>query len=156
MNEENLLNRQRRRWSAQRATPAEQYTAKDFQLEVLDKLAEMESLAHSLEDNWRKDLKATQEHRMVKFDSRALAAMGALALSIAGYVIQDARNTARQDSEIETTKARVVRLEQIAATNTEGRIRTEAELQELREGQNEIKSLIQAHDSATKKTGMPK
>ena len=67
--------------------------------------------------------------------------------------IQDARNTARQDSELEATKARVQRLEQIATTNTEARIRTEVQLGELRDGQNEIKSLIQAHDSASRKTG---
>jgi soluble cytochrome b562 len=78
-------------------------------------------------------------------------ALGAIALSITGYVIQDARNTAKQDAEIESTRARVVRLEQIAATNTEGRIRTEVQLGELREGQNEIKAMIQAHDSASKK-----
>jgi len=156
MNEDSYLNRQRRRWSAERAVPAEQYTAKDFQLEVLDKLADVESLAHSIEENWRRDLKTVQEQRVVKFDTRALIAMGALALSIAGYVIQDARNTARQDSELEATKARVVRLEQIAATNTEGRIRTEAELQELREGQAEIKALIQAHDSASRKVSLQK
>jgi hypothetical protein len=65
----------------------------------------------------------------------------------------EARNTARQDSEIEATKARVVRLEQIAATNTEARIRTEVQLGELRDGQLEIKALIQAHDSASKKAG---
>jgi hypothetical protein len=46
----------------------------------------------------------------------------------------------------------VLRLEQIAATNTEGRIRTEVQLGELREGQNEIKAMIQAHDSASKKS----
>ena len=68
-----------------------------------------------------------------------------------GDVWNDARNSARQDNEIEATKARVVRLEQIAATNTEGRIRTEVELGELREGQAEIKALIQAHDNASKK-----
>lgn len=68
-----------------------------------------------------------------------------------GDVWNDARSTARQDSEIESTKARVIRLEQIAATNTEGRIRTEVQLGELREGQSQIKALIQAHDSAGKK-----
>ena len=65
--------------------------------------------------------------------------------------IQDARNTSRQDAEIEATKARVQRLEQIANTNTEARIRTEVQLGELRDGQNEIKALIQAHDRAGKK-----
>jgi hypothetical protein len=69
------------------------------------------------------------------------------------YVYPDARNSARQESEIEATKSRVVRLEQIATTNTEARIRTEVQLGELRDGQNEIKALIQAHDSASRKAG---
>jgi heme oxygenase len=77
--------------------------------------------------------------------------LAAVALSITGYVVQDARNSSRQDTEIEATKARVQRLEQIAATNTEARIRTEVQLGELRDGQNEIKTLIQAHDSASRK-----
>lgn len=45
----------------------------------------------------------------------------------------------------------MLRLEQIAATNTEGRIRTEVQLGELREGQNEIMTMIQEHDQASKK-----
>ena len=65
--------------------------------------------------------------------------------------IQDARSAARQETEIESTKARVQRLEQIAATNTEGRIRTEVQLGELREGQERIKAMILAHDSSSKK-----
>jgi hypothetical protein len=97
-----------------------------------------------------------KEQRLLKFDSRTLIALGALALSITAYVIQDARNTARQDSELEATKSRVQRLEQIAATNTEARIRTEVQLGELRDGQNEIKALIQAHDSASRKGGARK
>ena len=105
----------------------------------------------NLEDAWNKKLEAVKEQRLVKFDSRTLIALGAIALSIGGYVIQDARSTARQDSEIEATKARVQRLEQIAATNTEGRIRTEVQLGELRDGQIEIKAMIEAHDSAGKK-----
>lgn len=151
MNEETFLNRQRHRVGVEKTSPVASYNAKDFQLEVLDKLAEMETLAQGLQENWSNELKAVKEQRLLKFDSRTLIALGAVALSITGYVIQDARNTARQDSEIEATKARVVRLEQIAATNTEGRIRTEVELGELREGQAEIKSLIQAHDMASKK-----
>jgi alkylhydroperoxidase family enzyme len=127
------------------------YTAKDFQLEVLDRLEEMQELAGSLEQGWDRKLDAVREQRLLKFDSRALIALGAIVLSIAGYVIQDARNTARQDSEIQATQARVLRLEQIAATNTEARIRTEVQLGELQEGQNEIKAMIQAHDSGSKK-----
>jgi hypothetical protein len=142
--------RQRHR-AGDKPAQAAQYTAKDFQLEVLDKLAEMQSLAGSLEESWSHKLEAIREQRLLKFDSRTLIALGAIALSVTGYVIQEARNTARQDSEIEATKARVVRLEQIAATNTEGRIRTEVQLGELRDGQTEIKALIQAHDSMSRK-----
>jgi hypothetical protein len=149
MNDDNIL-RQRHK-AMERAAPGIPYSAKDFQLEVLDRLAEMRSFAEALEESWNKKLQAVKEQRLLKFDSRALIAMGALALSIAGYVIQDARNTARQDSELEVTKARVQRLEQIATTNTEARIRTEVQLGELRDGQNEIKTLIQAHDSASRK-----
>jgi soluble cytochrome b562 len=151
MNEENVISRQRHRASVEKAAPAVPYTTKDFQLEVLDKLSEVQDMAGLLEKSWRDEIKGIREQRLLKFDSRTLVALGAVALSITGYVIQDARNTARQDSEIEATKARVVRLEQIAATNTEGRIRTEAELEELREGQAEIKAMIQAHDSASRK-----
>ena len=147
---ETFLNRQRH-GGAEKSAPTVTYTAKDFQLEVLDKLAEMQGLAESLRQSWSNDLKAVKEQRLLKFDSRTLIALMAIALSIAGYVIQDARNTARQDSELEATKARVQRLEQIAAANTEGRIRTEVQLGELREGQSEIKALIQAHDNASRK-----
>jgi soluble cytochrome b562 len=133
------------------ATPAGVYYSKDFQLDVLGQLAELQNLAGSTEKNWREELKTIKDQRLLRFDSRTLVALGAIALSITGYVVQDARNTARQDSEIEATKARVVRLEQIAATNTEGRIRMEEELTKLREGQAEIKTMIEAHDSATGK-----
>jgi hypothetical protein len=105
-----------------------------------------------LEESWDVKLAAVKDQRLVKFDSRALVALLAIALSITGYVIQEARNTARQDNEIETTKTRVMHLEQIAATNTEARIRTEVQLVELREGQTEIKTLIQAQAMASKKT----
>ncbi|HLV88709.1 MAG TPA: hypothetical protein VKV39_17115 [Candidatus Sulfotelmatobacter sp.] len=131
---------------------ASPFSAKDFQLEILDRLEEMQQFAASLEESWGKKLEAVKEQRMLKFDSRTLIALGALALSIFVYVIQDARNGARQDSEIEATKARVMRLEQIATTNTESRIRTEVQLGELRDGQNEIKVMIQAHDSTSKKS----
>lgn len=144
--------RQRQREVNERPAPGTPYTAKDFQLEVLDRLEEMQSFAEALQVTWEKKLEVVKEQGLVKFDSRTLIAMAAVALSIAGYVIQDARNISRQDAEIESTKARVVRLEQIAATNTEARIRTEVQLGELRDGQNEIKSLIQAHDSASRKS----
>lgn len=150
MNDDNFL-RQRHKPTMERAVPGIPYSAKDFQLEVLDRLADMRSFAEALDESWNKKLQAVKEQRLLKFDSRTLIAMGALALSLIAYVIQDARNTARQDSEIEATKARVQRLEQIATTNTEARIRTEVQLGELRDGQNEIKALIQAHDSGSRK-----
>ena len=135
------------------AVAGTQYSAKDFQLEVLDRLAEVQDFAASLEQSWEKKLEAVKEQRLLKFDSRALIAMGALALSISGYVIQDARNSARQDSELAATEARVQRLEQIAATTTEARIRTEVQLGELREGQNEIKALLEPRGRATRSNG---
>jgi len=150
MNEDMFQSRQRHRGGVEKPAPM-QYTAKDFQLEVLGKLAEVQSLGESLEKAWDQKLEAVKDQRLVKFDSRALIALGAIALSVTGYVIQEARNTARQDSEIETTKARVMRLEQIAAINTEARIKTEVQLGELREGQTEIKALIQSQAIASKK-----
>ncbi len=151
MSEENLLNRLRSR-SGEKTGAGAQYTTKDFQLEVLGQLAELQSLAEATRKNWSDELKGIKDQRLLKFDSRTLVALGAIALSISGYVVQDARNTARQDSEIEATKARVVRLEQVAATNTEGRIRMEEELTKLHEGQAEIKAMIQAHDNASRKS----
>lgn len=151
MSEASAIRGQRVRSAGERTAVAVPYTAKDFQLEVLDRLEEMQNFTASLEESWEKKLETVREQRLLRFDSRALIALGALALSIASYVIQAARSSARQDSEMESAKARILRLEQIATTNTEARIRTEVELGELREGQNEIKALIQAHDLATKK-----
>jgi hypothetical protein len=113
----------------------------------------MQALTGELHESFRLEVgKNREQNRLLRFDGRTLVAVGAIALSITGYVLQDARNTSKRDAEIETTKARVTSLERIAATNTEGRIRTEVELGELREGQAEIKALIQAHDSAGKKS----
>jgi hypothetical protein len=156
MSEESLVNRLRHRAAAEKVANSAQYTAKDFQLEVLSQLAEVQTLAESMEKNWLDELKSIRDQRLLKFDSRTLVALGAVILSVAAYVIQDARNSARQDAEIETTKTRITRLEQIAATNTEARIRTESQLQELREGQSEIKVLIQAHDSGSRKAHQDK
>ncbi|MGE5053900.1 MAG: polysaccharide deacetylase family protein [Acidobacteriota bacterium] len=75
--------------------------------------------------------------------------------SISFYVYPDARNSARQDSELAATQVRVQRLEQIAATTTEARIRTEVQLGELREGQNEIKALLDPRNGG-RRTGSPK
>jgi hypothetical protein len=151
MHEDGVLNRAKGRRGMGTVVGA-QYSARDFQLEVLDRLAEVQDFAASLEQSWEKKLEAVKEQRLLKFDSRALIAMGALALSISGYVIQDARNSARQDSELAATESRVQRLEQIAATTTEARIRTEVQLGELREGQNEIKALLEPHNSAGRRT----
>jgi hypothetical protein len=48
-------------------------------------------------------------------------------------------------------QARVQRLEQIAATTTEARIRTEVQLGELRDGQNDIKAMLQTLDTDGRK-----
>jgi hypothetical protein len=154
MHEDGVLNREKGRGMG--TVAGSQYTARDFQLEVLDRLAEVQDFAASLEQSWEKKLEAVKEQRLVKFDSRALIAMGALALSLSGYVIQGARSSARQDSELAATEARVQRLEQIAATTTEARIRTEVQLGELREGQNEIKALLDPHIGAGRRTSSRK
>ena len=128
------------------------YTAKDFQLEVLAQLAEMKGTTDVLEKSLANALKGQEERsKVLRFDGRTLIAIGAIALSLTGYILQDARNSSKRDADIETTKARVLRLEEIAATNTEGRVRTEVQLGELREGQAEIKRMIEAHDSESKK-----
>ena len=131
-----------------RAVP---YSAKDFQLEVLGQLAVMQEMTETLRELVENELRSNQERsKRLPFDGRTLVAVGALALSITGYILQDARNTSRRDTEIETTKTRMAHLEEIAATNTEGRVRTEVELGELREGQAEIKRLIAEHASSSK------
>jgi len=94
------------------------HTDTDHQFEVLEKLAE-----------------------------RSLIALVAIAFSITGYVMQEARNSSRQDAEMEETKTRVTNLGRIAATNTEARVRSEVELRELRQGQEEIKQMLLRHDS---------
>ena len=75
---------------------------------------------------------------------------------ISFFVYPDARNSARQDSELAAMEARVQRLEQIAATTTEARIRTEVQLGQLREGQNEIKALLEPHNSAGRRSSSQK
>ena len=148
MNLDDLLALQRRRTSAGKH-PAGQDSVRDFQAEVLERLARNQALAEALTESWRTEVAAIQEQGKGKLDLRSMVAIGAIALSIAGYVIQDARNSSRQDSEIETTKARVTNLERIAATNTEARVRSEVELNELRQGQAEIKELLLQHESHT-------
>ena len=141
MSDDDGLSKQRQRTGAGRQLSA-QYTAKDFQLEVLGKLEEADARVEALQQLWSDDARAAKEEKLLRFDGRTLVAIGAIALSMTGYVLQDARSKSRQDTEIETTKARVSRLEQIAETNTEGRIRMDVQLGELREGQTEIKRMI--------------
>ncbi len=147
------LGRPRTSISGMKQLRAASYGTKDFQLDVLGQLAEMQALTQALQESLTSEMRKSQEQsNLLRFDGRTLVAIGAIALSITGYVLQDARNSTKRDAEIETIRARVTTLEGIAATNTEGRIRTEVELGGLREGQAEIKALIQAHDRASKKT----
>src|SRR5256885_12957927 len=146
MHEDGVLNRAKGRGMG--TVVGSQYSAKDFQLEVLDRLAEVQDFAASLEQSWEKKLEAVKEQRLLKFDSRALIAMGALALSISGYVIQDARNSARQDSELAATESRVQRLEQNGATTTEARSRAEGQVGEFRGRAEGVKGLVEAQNRA--------
>jgi hypothetical protein len=135
-----------------RLTKSVPYTSKDFQLEVLGQLAEVQTLTQALQEALHVEIKNGEQNRLLRFDGRTLIAIGAIALSLTGYILQDARNTSKRDAEIETMKARVARLEEVATANTEGRVRTEVQLGELREGQAEIKRMIETHDSLVKKS----
>jgi hypothetical protein len=127
------------------------YTAKDFQLEVLSQLAEMQAVTEAL-DALRNELKAGREHsNLLRFDGRTLVAIGAIALSITGFALQDARNSSRRDADIETTKARVTTLEMIEQANTEGRIKTQVQISDLHDGLAEIEATIQGRDGVSKK-----
>jgi len=132
------------------------YTTKDFQLEVLGQIAEMREVVRELREELanesKKNNEAWEPRRLLRFDGRTLVAIGAIALSMTGYVLQDARNSTKRDAGIETATARITNLERVEAANTEGRIRTEVELGELREGEAEIKALLEAHDSASRGT----
>jgi hypothetical protein len=154
MNDDELL---KPRQPGARQARTTQYTARDFQLEVLDRLADTQALTEASQETWRHELKLLRElNGPLKFDPRTLVALGAVALSLVGYALQDARNTSKRDAEIEAMKVRVAHLEQIAATNTEARVRTEVQLEDLREGQSEIKQMIEAHYSGAKKRFRPK
>jgi hypothetical protein len=145
--DEGLLNRSRQRVGSGKQPLVARHTDHDSQFEMLDKLTHFEaSLASFNED--LKAIKSRSETR--KLDARTIVAILAIALSLAGYVVQDARNSSRQDAEIEMTKARVSNLERIAAANTEARIRSEVEFKALREGQEEIKRMLERHDSLTR------
>lgn len=114
--------------------------------DVVERLERLESAERRL------GLRATNSERRkttATFDLRTMIAIAAILLSMTGYVVEDARNTSRQDAEIEATKVRVTNLEKIANANTEARIRTEVELGELKQGQNEIKQMLRAHDDQT-------
>lgn len=133
------------------------YTSKDFQLEVLGELEELRALAESLLEAQANELKKESESgRLLRFDGRTLVAVGAIALSLTGYVLQDARNSSKRDADIETTKARVTNLEKVEAANTEGRIRAEVEMGELAAGQSEIKVILQGREKANKGSGLRK
>jgi hypothetical protein len=116
----------------------------DFQHEVLERLSHLEAASRvaQLGSEFERGGKT-------RFDPKMMAAIGAICLSITGYVIQGARNSSRQDVELETMKVRLTNLERIATTNTEARIRTEVQLGELQKGQGEIKELIERHESDT-------
>ena len=152
MNDGNDELQKPRHFGGREARPS-QYTGRDFQLEVLDRLAETQALTEASQETWRQELKRLRDlNSPLKFDPRTLVALGALALSITGYALQDARNTSKRDAEIEAMKLRVAHLEEIAATNTEARVRTEVQLEDLHEGQAEIKEMIEVYYDSPKKS----
>jgi hypothetical protein len=142
--ESGLLNRARPRTPVSKQPLVVRRTDQDPQLEMLQRLSQLEASVASVRDDLRS---VSGRGESKKLDVRTLVAICAIALSITGYVIQDARNTSRQDTEIEAAKSRLTAIERIQATNTEARIRTEVELQQLREGQEEIKHMLEQKDS---------
>jgi hypothetical protein len=122
------------------------HTENDFQNAVIEALSRLEGVAHPPR------AAARIIGDFAGFDFKAIIALAAVILSLGSYVIQDARNSSRQGSEIEMTKVRVTDLERIATINTEARIRLEVELTELREGQEEIKRLLLGHENGAKVT----
>ncbi|HTS37797.1 MAG TPA: hypothetical protein VMH04_19135 [Candidatus Solibacter sp.] len=121
------------------------YTSKDFQLEVLGQLAEVQALTQGLQEALQLEIKRNHEqNKLLRFDARTLVAVGAIALSLTEYVLQDARNSSKRDAEVETMKARVVQLEELATANTEKRVRMEVQVGDLREQQAEVKRTIEA------------
>jgi predicted regulator of Ras-like GTPase activity (Roadblock/LC7/MglB family) len=147
--EDSLLNRPRQRVGTSKQPLVARHTDQDSQLEMLDKLTQLEASLAAAKDDLQA-VKSRAETR--KLDARTIVALVAIALSLTGYVIQEARNTSRQDAEIEMTKARVSNLERIAAANTEARIRSEVEFKALHEGQEEIKRMLLQHDTRTRAT----
>lgn len=153
MSYDDLVNKPRQRSSAGKRPLVVREAPNDTQAELLDKLAQLEQFLNVVQSE-REAAKSTGETR--KFDLRALVALFAILISIAGYVIQDARNSSRQEAEIESTNIRVTNLEKIANINTEARVRSEVELQALREGQSEIKQMITQHERETRKVLLAK
>jgi hypothetical protein len=120
-----------------RAVP---YTSKDFQLEVLGQLSEVQELTESLREALQLEIKRSREqNKLLRFDGRTLVAIGAIALSLTEYVLKDAGNSSRRDAEVETLKSRVLQLEEVAETDTEKRVRLEVQIGELRDVQGEIR-----------------
>jgi hypothetical protein len=133
MNDDDELIRPRTAGNGKQAR-AVPYTSKDFQLEVLGQLAEVQGLTESLREALQLEIKRSREqNKLLRFDGRTLVAIGAIALSLTEYVLQDARNSSRRDAEVETLKTRVVQLEEVSEANTEKRVRLEVQLGELRE-----------------------
>src|ERR1700751_3619071 len=60
MDNDNIL-RQRHKVTMERSVASVPYSAKDFQLEVLDRLAEMRNFAEALDESWNKKLQAVKE-----------------------------------------------------------------------------------------------
>lgn len=120
------------------------HSENDFQREVLERLAHMETASRVAQLD-----RDAEPGGKTRFDPKLIAAVGAIVLSIAGYVIQDARTSSQLAADIETTKVRLTNLERIATANTEARIRGEVQLGTLQQGQEEIKQMIERHESET-------
>jgi hypothetical protein len=85
MSQNELTEAARPAGSATRQARPASYTAKDFQLEVLGQLAEVQALTESLQEAFTREMKQKQEEsKLLRFDGRTLTAVGAIALSLTG------------------------------------------------------------------------
>lgn len=145
--DEDVRDRSRQRASSGKQPLVVRHTDENLQMD--DVLARLERL-ESVSKPPGSELKDGERNPAMKFDLKTIVAICAIFLSMTGYVIEDARNTSRQDAEIESTRMRVTNLEKIASANTESRIRAEVELGELRRGQAEIKEMLRMHENETR------
>lgn len=68
--------------------------------------------------------------------------------------MNDIRNQDRQNTEISSLEVRVTQLEQMEKQNTEGRIRAEEDLKQLKDGIRDIKEILRDNNVIMQQNGV--